>query len=293
MRYALRILVLLLIPAITVQAGAIRNLAGFTNTVYGPNDDGTYPCVGPEDGIPLNGTPALVPIGFTINFYGNSFSSLYVNNNGNVTLDQPLGDFTPFGLTNTLSEIIAPFFADVDTRVGNTVTFGNDTVNGHQAFGINWIGVGYFSEELDKLNSFQLVLINRSDRNPGDFDIEFNYNQIQWETGDASDGVDGLGGGSAVAGFSSGSGLPGTSFQLNGSEIPGELLDSNPGGLIHGDLNTNVPGRTSFPSSTWATPVSMWDSSVRAIRAGPPATMPTWLSPSSRRDARFPAWPWR
>jgi PKD repeat protein len=162
-------------------------------------------------------------------------------------LSNALGTFTPYGLTNTLTQIIAPFFADVDTRAGNVVTFGNDTVDGHPAFGVDWIGVGYFSEHTNKLNSFQVVLINRSDRDPGDFDIEFNYDQVQWETGDASSGTNGLGGDSVVAGFSNGSALPGTSLQLQGSLIPGELLDSNPGGLVHGDLNSTVLGRYIFP----------------------------------------------
>jgi PKD repeat protein len=238
--------ILLLLHAVAAQAGAIRNLSGFTNTVFGPNDDGTYPVIGPENGIP-SGTPVAVPIGFSLNFYGDIFNSLYLNNNGNVTFGAALGDYTPYGLTNTETEVIAPFFADVDTRVGNVVTFGNDTVNGHPAFGVNWIGVGYYHEKTDKLDSFQMVLIDRSDRNPGDFDIEFNYDQVQWETGDASGGVDGLGGDSAVVGYSNGSALPGTSFQLQGSLIPGELLDNNPGGLIHSDLNTNVLGRYVFP----------------------------------------------
>jgi PKD repeat protein len=237
----------LLLQAAAAQPGAIRNLPGFAATAYGPNDDGTYPCTGPGDGVPPNCAPLPVPIGFSINFYGAGFSSLYVNNNGNVTFDQPLGGYTPFGLAHTGREIIAPFFADVDTRTGNTLTFGNDTVDGHQAFGVNWLDVGYYLTNTDKLNSFQLVLVDRSDRDPGDFDIEFNYNQIQWETGDGRGAVDGLGGSSAVAGFSDGSGLPGTYFQLNGSAIPGEFPDNNPGGLIHGGLNTNVPGRYLIP----------------------------------------------
>jgi hypothetical protein len=239
--------IFLLLQGVMAYAGAIRNLSGFAANVYGPNDDGSYDCTSQDIGVPSGCTPVTVPIGFSVNFYGETFSDLYLNNNGNVTFDAALGEYTPYGLSNTESQIIAPFFADVDTRTGNTVTFGNDIVDGHLAFGVNWIGVGYFSMETDRLNSFQLVLIERSDRNPGDFDIEFNYDQIQWETGDASDGVDGLGGSSAVAGFSNGSGIPGTSFQLVGSLIPGEFIDNNPGGLIHNDLNTNVPGRYVIP----------------------------------------------
>ena len=238
---------LLLFYAAAAHAGAIRNLAGFTTQVFGPNDDGSYPCTGANSGPPPDCAAVVVPIGFSLNFYGVTFSNLYVNNNGNVTFDAPLSDYTPYGLDGTDSEIVAPFFADVDTRAGNVVTFGNDIVDGHEAFGVDWINVGYFATNTDKLDSFQLIFIDRSDRNAGDFDIEFNYDQVQWETGDASGGNDGLGGESAVAGYSNGSGIPGTSFQLSGSAIPGELLDDNPGGLIRGSLNTNVLGRYVVP----------------------------------------------
>ena len=240
------LIALVLLHCAASHAGAIRNLSGFTTTVYGPNDDGTYPVTGFNSGIP-DGTPVVVPIGFSVNFYGQTFSNLYVNNNGNVTFDAPLGIFTPFGVTGTARQIIAPFFADVDTRASAAVTFGNDMVDGHAAFGVNWTNVGYFNSKADKLNGFQLILIDRSDRNPGDFDIEFNYDQVQWETGDASGGTAGLGGNSAVAGFSNGSKRPGTSFQLSGSGISRSFLDVNPGGLIHNFLNTNVPGRYIIP----------------------------------------------
>jgi PKD repeat protein len=239
---------LILVQTLAVHAGAIRYLPGFSANTYGVNDDGTFPCTGLDTGEPANCAGGVtLPIGFTINFYSNSFSALYLNNNGNITFDAPLSEFTPFGLAATATQVIAPFFADVDTRVGNVVTFGNDTVDGHPAFGVNWISVGYFDENTDKLNSFQLILIQRSDRNPGDFDIEFNYDQVQWETGDASDGVGGLGGSSAVVGFSNGSSRPGTSFELHGSGIPGQFLDSNPGGLIHRSLNSTVLGRYVIP----------------------------------------------
>ncbi len=227
---------------LSAQAGAIRNLPGFNTTVYGPNDDLSYPCTS------FACTPTLVPIGFSVTFYGNTYDHLFLNNNGNVTFDSALPTYTPFGLANTTRQIIAAFFADVDTRGGNKfVTFGNDTVDGHPAFGVNWIGVGYFDMKTDKLNSFQLVLIDRSDRHAGDFDIEFNYDKIRWETGDLSGGVGGLGGASAVVGFSNGSAQPGTSFQMAGSLVPGEFLDGNPGGLIHGSFNSTVPGRYIFP----------------------------------------------
>jgi hypothetical protein len=83
--------------------GAIRDNAGFNSNAMFATDDGST---------------GLVNIGFTINFFGMNFSQLYVNNNGNVTFDSPLNEYTPFSLTSTGQQIIAPFFADVDTRGG-------------------------------------------------------------------------------------------------------------------------------------------------------------------------------
>ncbi|MHC4388496.1 MAG: right-handed parallel beta-helix repeat-containing protein, partial [Planctomycetota bacterium] len=191
----------------------------------------------------------LVDIGFTIDYYGTIVSNLYVNNNGNVTFDAPLGTFTPFGLTGEIgTSIIAPFFADVDTQGEGSelVTYGTGMVDGHVAFGVNWLDVGYFFARMDKLNTFQLILIDRSDRAPGDFDIEFNYEKIEWETGEASFGVDGLGGLSAVAGFSNGTGDPGTFHELEGSGVNGAFLDSSGTGLIYRSRNSSVPGRLIF-----------------------------------------------
>ena len=83
-------------------------------------------------------------------------------------------------------------------------------------------------------------MIDRSDSGPGDFDIEMNYDQIQWETGEASGGVDGLGGSPASVGYSNGTT---TAFELSGSRVAGALLDSNPTGLINGSRESNHAGR--------------------------------------------------
>ena len=206
---------------------AIRSNPGFKSQSVAANDDGSGP---------------LTPLGFTINFFGKTRSSTYVNNNGNITFDSSLATYTPFGLQSTQREIIAPFFADVDTRPAgsNLVTYGQDTVNGHKAFGANYINVGYYNVHADKLNSFQVVLIDRSDTGAGNFDIEFNYGHILWETGDASGGVNGYGGTSASVGWSNGSTDPGASFQYPGSLIPGSFLDNGPQALIRQSANTVV-----------------------------------------------------
>ena len=98
-----------------------------------------------------------------------------------MTFDSPLYNFTPFPLTSTDRQIIAPFFADVDTRGSgsNAVSYGTGTYEGHAAFGANWVNVGYWYESDDKLNSFQL-LVDRSDTGGWKLRHRFNYPAIRF-----------------------------------------------------------------------------------------------------------------
>jgi nidogen-like len=226
----------LILAATPAFSAARRNLPGCSTSTLAANDDGST---------------AAVPIGFTINLFGTSYSTLFVNNNGNVTFDNQLSTFTPFDLTSTGTKIIAPFFADVDTRGAGSglVHYGNDTVGGRNAFCVEWPAVGYFNSQTNKLNTFELVIIDRSDIGVGNFDFEFNYDQIQWETGGASGGSNGLGGSSARVGYSNGlTGSANASLELPGSAVNGALLDSGPNALISHSLNSAVLGRYVFSS---------------------------------------------
>ena len=119
-----------------------------------------------------------------------------------------VGNLYAVSLNGTSREILVPFFGDVDTRVGNVVTYDATMLAGKNVFGVNWIDVGCFSQQTNKLNSFQLIITERSDIAAGDFDFDFNSDQIQWETGGASGGVNGLGGSSARMGWSNGAPTP-------------------------------------------------------------------------------------
>src|SRR5665213_3727188 len=173
-------------------------ISGWSQTSWVGNDDGSWPCGGGNASPSCPGPggqtgPPLIPLGFDIDFYGAKYSSLYINNNGNVTFSAPLSQFTPSSLTSFGSPIIAPFFADVDTRGSSgVVNFGTGTLNGHKVFAVNWPGVGCFSENDSVSNNFQLILIDDPAAGTGplgdDFEIEFNYNQIQWDTGTSSSG---------------------------------------------------------------------------------------------------------
>jgi hypothetical protein len=187
-----------------------------------------------------------VPLGFSVSFSGATFTECYVNNNGNITFGSALGTYTPEPLQAFGRKMLAAFWADIDTRHLNSspVTYGTGTVNGNPAFGVNYVNVGYFSIRADKLNSSQLLIIRRSDTGAGNFDAEFNYNQIQWETGDASGGTNGIGGKPARVGVTNG---VNSTIELTGSGQTLAFLDSNTTtGLIYKNRNSTLPGRYIF-----------------------------------------------
>ncbi len=207
-------------------------LSGFDASSLAANDDGST---------------GLVDLPFSIDFFGSTYNSLYVNNNGNVTFAQPLSTYTPSALTTFGSPIIAPFWADVDTAVAgsNLVTYGAGTVNGHPAFGVNWPGVDCYATTGGGLNYFQMLIIDRSDIAPGDFDIEFNYNSIVWDSGQASGGSSSCQGGtSAAVGYTNGTT---NSLELTGSFVDGAFLNGGPDALVSGSQNSSTPGRYVFP----------------------------------------------
>jgi hypothetical protein len=82
-----------------------------------------------------------------------------------------------------------------------------------------------------------LVIIDRSDIAAGDFDMEFNYDKVQWQYGDFSSGFP------PHAGYAGG----GLGCELPGSGVADAFLDSNVAtGLIYHNLNSSVPGRYFF-----------------------------------------------
>ncbi len=165
-----------------------------------------------------------------LNFFGTIYNSIYINNNGNITFAGPSSTYTPPILSGGLNNpIIAPFWADVDTRGGaaaptsggnstgtNMVYYSADPVN--HVITITWDDVGYYYQHTDHLNAYQLQLV---DLGNGDFDIVFRYEAIGWTTGDASGGTNGLGGSVAHAGYSAN----GHYFEISGSGDQNAMLD--------------------------------------------------------------------
>ncbi|MEZ6045366.1 MAG: matrixin family metalloprotease [Planctomycetaceae bacterium] len=157
--------------------------------------------------------------GFQFEFYGLSYDSFWINNNGNITFTGPLADFVPDGFPQ-FTPMIAPFWSDVDTTgagsglvhlARGTSSRGNDVVQ------IDWNGVGYFFSNDDKLNTFTLYIEDDPD---GDI-VVFSYGDMQWTTGEVeSDG--GFGGSGAQIGVDSGDGI--NYFSLGRPNSPDSLL---------------------------------------------------------------------
>jgi hypothetical protein len=207
-----------------------------------------------------------------VQFYGSTYSSVYISNNGFVSFNSLTGGFSDAAMSDPGMTRLAPFLADVDTKyTGMPATYGTGTVDGHAAFAVDWVNVDKFFSlySTAALNQFQLVIIDRSDVGPGAFDVEFNYDRIGWEAG-VDEGADDNGlipaylygqswVHSARAGFTAGTGADGSFFELNGSATPGALLDSNPDtGLVHGSFGSDVMGRYvfSFRGGVWSTGAS-------------------------------------
>ncbi|MCC6387291.1 MAG: hypothetical protein IT302_07920 [Dehalococcoidia bacterium] len=172
----------------------------------------------------------------TWNFFGTALTQVWVNNNGNVTFDGPLGTWVPFALNSTNRVIIAPFFTDIDTRQqgSRVVTYGSGTVDGRRAFAVNWLGVGAYNSSIESLDSFQLVLIDRGNISAGDFDIEFNYDKLQFDSGDYNPNA------CARVGYS----VAGSAwFEMTGSGTCGQFLDDRSSALVNGSRNSSQTGR--------------------------------------------------
>lgn len=151
-----------------------------------------------------DGSSSEIVLPFNFCFYGQNVNSVYINTNGNISFGSPFSSGTPFNMPFVGHKIIAPFWADVDTRARGGV-FYKLTSN---ALIVNWEDVGYFNQNDHAGNSFQLIISNgTSALLPFGYTVGFFYDEMQWSTGDASGGLNGFGGAPAQIGINKGDGV--------------------------------------------------------------------------------------
>ena len=192
-----------------------------------------------------------IQLPFDFSFYGSTYDSLYINNNGNISFLQPYFTFTANSFPDPSFNMISPFWGDVDTRStnGGNVWY---KLNPHSLV-IVWDHVGYFNMMEDKLNTFQLIISDGLDTLiPNGNNVSFCYGDMQWTTGSASGGSNGFGGSPATVGVNIGNGV--NYFQVGQFDASGvtfdgpyannDQVDFLDGQEIYFDLassNTNIP----------------------------------------------------
>ena len=189
-----------LLPVSAAQAegpNAVRSLAGCTTNTLLANDDGST---------------GLVPIGFTANFHGESFTSC----TSTTTATSPSTTRSASTRRTTSRPAGEPDHRPVPRgrrHQGRRAPGARDDLRNGRRRWAAWMrsaSTGSTSatsaSHVDKLNSFQLLLDRPAAR--GTSTSMFNYDKVNWETGDASGGSNGFGGSPAAVGFANGDGDP-------------------------------------------------------------------------------------
>jgi len=190
---------------------------------------------------------------FTFSYYGVPRTSVFINNNGNISFNTPYSTYTANPFPDPSYNMIAPFWADVDTRdfsqtLGSAVYYKLTPT----AMIVKWENVGYFDLHFDKLNTFQLIITDGTDTLlPAGKNVGFCYGDMQWTTGDITGG--GGFGSPATVGVNQGNGAD--YFQVGTFNQPTSAFDgpyNNPDGVNWLDnqgfyFNTSVSGNNIPP----------------------------------------------
>lgn len=166
-------------------------------------------------------------LGFDFSLFGNTYSSIYINNNGNVSFGSGISAYIPVGPTGASQPVISPFFSDVDTRnaASGVVHYQFDTPN---QLIVTWDQVGYFDEHGAPQNSFQLALRGDDYAIPaGEGQIGFFWKDMGWEDTDTSTtGAVGFGDGAGNAVVLAGSNTSGLNSVVQNHHVWFNVNDS-------------------------------------------------------------------
>lgn len=142
-----------------------------------------------------DGSYGAVSLPFTFTFYGQTYTSLYINVNGNITFGAPYSTYSASGFPSaSVPAMIAPFWGDVDLRGSSTGTNKAYYKLESNKITVVWVEVGYYNQNIDLVNSFQVVLTDGTDPDVGiGLNARFSYDDMDWCVGDASGGTNGFG----------------------------------------------------------------------------------------------------
>ena len=141
-----------------------------------------------------DGSSPAINLPFNFCFYGKSVNTVYINNNGNISIGAPNGVFDSRPFPDSINAMIAPFWADIDTRglMSGIVYYSLSPTH----LIVQWDHVSYYnlSASPDSLfNTFQLIITNGLDPIiPIGENVSFCYQDMQWTTGEQSGGLHGF-----------------------------------------------------------------------------------------------------
>lgn len=129
-----------------------------------------------------------VTLPFPINVFGTTLTDAWISSNGYLSfLENTAYSGSP--LPGWTEGLFAPFFTDqiIDGTPG-VIRWGSHAAGfeGHDVFVILWDNMSAYDQtsplNLSSTlgNTYQLVIVDRSDIAPGDFDLIFNYEEINW-----------------------------------------------------------------------------------------------------------------
>ena len=123
-----------------------------------------------------NSEPITLP--FSFNLYGTLYNQVYINTNGVLSFIDPIEESFSFPLPYP-APIIAPFWADIDTRNPASGQIYYKVTPTHLI--VTWDHVGYANELADRVNSFQVIMGVPGDEllGPG-VNLKMNYGDMQW-----------------------------------------------------------------------------------------------------------------
>ena len=183
----------------------------------GPGTD-----VGTPPLYPNNNAVCPVHLPFDFCFYGHRYDSVFISNNGIISVGKPIFYFldsnesVPVGNDTA---IVAPLWADVNT-IGSLSGVVYYKVTPTYMI-VVWDSVRYAGTDVDGWNTFQLTISNGTDPIlPSGNNVGFCYPDMQWCCSDSSGGFSGYGGWPAFAGTNKGDGQ--SYSQLGTFGLPGD-----------------------------------------------------------------------
>ena len=179
---------------------------GISTHCLHPNDNGSY--AGVQPGTAATPTPVDLRQAFPngLNLFGAPWREFYLNTNGNITFAAPLASPNAVAFPVEGQPMVAPWWADVDTRGGGQPS--DNTICYHlepNRLVVTWHNVQRHGANDGLRNDFQMILSTSfgcyTPDGRGDPDIEFRYRRCEWAAGEGDDGLPGT---AAQVGFDAG-----------------------------------------------------------------------------------------